>query len=749
MIYMCCIFLTLGNNINNDLSVNSYPHRANHKKIILIGGGHSHVTVVKHMGMKPIPNLNITLISENTYTPYSGMLPGLIAGHYSFDDCHIDLRKLCQWAGIRFIRSTVKKLDIENKKVICHQRPPLGYDLLSINTGSQPRQQTINGALQHGHAVKPINIFLSQWQQWLNSATAANRVYHIVMIGGGAAGVEVLLAMHHYIHNTSEIRAKFTLITSATTILSTHNKRVQNFFLQHLNQLGIKIVTNNKVTAITPHQLFLTDGQTLAVDFATLAVDAGAQPWIAESGLQCDNKGFIQVDKFLRSISHPDIFAVGDSAAFTPSPLPKAGVYAVRQGPILTSNLIATLKRRSLRPFKPQQRFLSILATGGRHAVASRGPLFAAGKWVWYWKNHIDRKFMARFNPIQKTTRNDNKGIPRETIQRGCCGEKISQRILQRVLKQLAVHPNPDIVNDLEDNAAIINLPAGIQWVQSVDFLRYVIDDPYLFGQIAASHSLGDIYAMGAKPHSAMVTTVIPSRQAAFMEEALLHLMLGILVILNNENATLIGGHSGEGSELAVGLAVNGTLTPGQALTKKGFSHGDRLILTKPIGVGVLLAANTAANCQGRWLDNAFKFMLQSNQKAAAILRANGAHGCTNITGLGLLRHLQEILFASQCSATITLDNIPVLDGALQCSAQGIKNIFYNDNKLSSYYQNYNGRHPVFPLLFDPQTAGGLLAGIPARFTDECLRALANAGYTAAKIGWIDNQRPEGIMIKE
>lgn len=359
------------------------------------------MTVIKQMGIKPTPGLEITLISEDTYTPYSGMLPGLIAGHYSFDDCHINLRQLCQWAGIRFLCGTVEQLDCKEKKIICHHLSPISYDLLSINTGSRPRQQTIDGALQYGCAVKPINTFLSQWRQWLISAMATNRIHQIIMIGGGAAGIEVILAMHYHIYNTSNIRAAFTLITSDRNILSAHNKCVQNFFIRHLNQLGITIITNQKVTAITPHELLLTDGQSLAVDFAALAIDAGAQPWLVESGLQCDSKGFIQVDKFLRSISHPDIFAVGDNAAFTPSPLPKAGVYAVRQGPVLTNNLIATLQRKPLRPFKPQHRFLSILTTGGRHAVASRGLFFAAGKWVWFWKNHIDRKFMARFSPTQ------------------------------------------------------------------------------------------------------------------------------------------------------------------------------------------------------------------------------------------------------------------------------------------------------------------------------------------------------------
>ncbi|MBA2483314.1 MAG: FAD-dependent oxidoreductase, partial [Nitrosomonas sp.] len=456
--------------------MNSPPLRPYIKNLILIGGGHSHIAVIKELGMKPLPGVRITLVSENTYTPYSGMLPGLIAGHYNFDDCHIDLRKLCQWANIRFISSKVKSINIKENKVICHQYPSLFYDLLSINTGSTPRLHTIHGALKYGHAVKPINKFISQWQLWLRAAATTTQTREIIVVGGGAAGIEVLLAMRYRLHNTGNIRAKFTLICSEESILSSHNQRVQKFFQQHLIALGIKIITNQKAVSITAHQLLLTNGQKLDVDFVTWAIDAGAQSWLAESGLQCDSKGFIQVDKFLRSISHPEVFAAGDSAAFTPSPLPKAGVYAVRQAPILTKNLIASLKKQSLHPFKPQHRYLSLLTTGERHAVASRGLLFAKGKWVWHWKNHIDRKFMARFNPAPMISRNKNDDNLNETMRCGGCGAKISSSILQKVLSQLAIRPHPDLVNSLGDDAAIINLPAGTQLIQSVDFFRGFID---------------------------------------------------------------------------------------------------------------------------------------------------------------------------------------------------------------------------------------------------------------------------------
>lgn len=381
------------------------PHK---KDLRLIGGGHSHITVIKKLGMNPIPGIKVTLISNNTLTPYSGMLPGLIAGHYTFEDCHIDLQKLCQWAGIEFICSEVQHIDPFAKEIHCHQYPSLRYDLLSINIGSQPALNEIKNATVYGHPIKPIKQFLQNWHQWLESAQTSRRPMQIAVIGSGAAGIEILLAMHYKLCSTTSIHADFTLICADQNILSSHNERVQAFFKHHLQTLGISIICGKHVVSVTQHQLVFTDNTMLNYDFSAWATHAGAQPWLAESGLKCDDRGFILVNQYLRSISHPDIFAAGDSAAFVPTPLPKAGVYAVRQGPILASNIIAQLENRHLLPFKPQHHFLSLLTTGERYAVASRGSLFARGKWAWLWKNYIDRTFMARFNPRSMANTNNS-----------------------------------------------------------------------------------------------------------------------------------------------------------------------------------------------------------------------------------------------------------------------------------------------------------------------------------------------------
>ena len=367
------------------------------KHLCLIGGGHSHVTVIKQWIKKPITDTHVTLVSPDIYTPYSGMLPGLIAGHYSYEDCHINLQRLCNWAGVQFLSNAVEMINPDLKTIHCTQLKSIKYDLLSINIGSRPAINDIKGADSFGSTVKPVKDFLNQWFEWIHAHSESKQKQHIVVVGGGAAGIEVLLAMHYRLRNTTSINAAFTLICADQTILPSHNPAVQNFFLRYLQSLNITVIKNCRVTTINLHQLHLQDGSFIQYDFTVWAIHAGAHPWPAKSSLKCNVHGFIKVDQYLRSISHPDIFAAGDSAAFMPRSIPKAGVFAVREGPILFKNLIASLKHQPLVPFRPQQNYLSLLTTGDRYAVVSYGAIFLRGKWVWHWKNHIDQTFMRQF----------------------------------------------------------------------------------------------------------------------------------------------------------------------------------------------------------------------------------------------------------------------------------------------------------------------------------------------------------------
>lgn len=361
--------------------------------------------------MHPIPEASLTLISSEALTPYSGMIPGLIAGHYAFKDCHIDLMKLCQWAGIRFVCGKVHTINSFTKQVYYGRQPPLSYDFLSINVGSQPALHQIQGASAYGHPVKPIEHFLQEWRHWYDSIHCLSYSPRVVVIGGGAAGIEILLAMHYTIHRKISVHSSFTLVCADQQILSSHHKQVQDFFDHHLQSLGITVIRGKRVMSVNEHQIILNDLTTLNYDFAAWCLHATAQPWLKESGIQCDEKGFVLVDQYLRSISHPDIFACGDAASFIPASLPKAGVYAVRQGPVLARNIAALLNNQRLSPYKPQRHYLSIITTGDRNAVASRGCFFAKGKWVWYWKKLIDQSFMARFHPKSPSGRNNPNDV--------------------------------------------------------------------------------------------------------------------------------------------------------------------------------------------------------------------------------------------------------------------------------------------------------------------------------------------------
>ena len=279
--------------------------------------------------------------------------------------------------------------------------------------------------------------------------------------------------------------------------------------------------------------------------------------------------------------------------------------------------------------------------------------------------------------------------------------------------------------------------PAGQQLVQSVDYFRAFIDDPYLLGRIAALHCLGDLYAMGARPHSALAIATIPWAVPAVMEQSLHQLMQGALRTLEPEQVTLLGGHSNEGAELAFGLSVNGYAAPGEILYKSGLRDGHALVLTKGIGTGTLLAANGAAAAQGRWIDAALTGMTQSSRAAAGILRQHGATACTDITGFGLLGHLLEMLRASGTGARLRMDAVPVLDGARECLARGYRSSLHENNRsnLAALVAPVMGATAqAIEILLDPQTAGGLLAGIPAAQTQGCVAALRAAGYRAAAV---------------
>ncbi len=435
------------------------------------------------------------------------------------------------------------------------------------------------------------------------------------------------------------------IVNAAPVLLPSHNALVRHYFVRELARRGIELHSGARVAAADAQGVTLADGRRLEAEQLVWATQAGAAAWPAAAGLACDADGFIRVDDCLQSVSHPNVFAAGDIAAL-PVPCPKSGVHAVREGQALASGLRRVAQGEAPVPYRAQRRFLSLVSTGDRRAVVSRGALFAAGRWAWRWKDRIDRAFMAMYR-VEPVAPPAPGAAP--AMRCGGCAAKIGGDALGRVLEDLARAPREGVEAGMEigDDAAVLVPPPGQRLVQSVDYFRSFIDDPFLVGQVSAVHALGDLLAMGARPHSALAIATVPFAAPRVMEQTLALLMQGALRTLDAEGVALIGGHSSEGAELAFGLSVNGYAAPGEILYKGGLRDGHALVLTKAIGTGTLLAANGAAAAQGRWIDAALAGMTQSSRAAAEILRRHGATACTDITGFGLLGHLLEMLRAS------------------------------------------------------------------------------------------------------
>ncbi|MEJ2316994.1 MAG: selenide, water dikinase SelD [Gammaproteobacteria bacterium] len=741
------------------------------KDIVLVGGGHAHVSVLRMFGMKPIPGVRLTVITRDIHTPYSGMLPGYVAGHYDYDEVHIDLGPLARFAGARLYHGEVDGIDTHEQLVHVPGRPPVHYDLLSINTGSRPRTIDVPGALEHAFPVKPIDKWLRDWEALQTRVVQSQGDFRIAVIGGGAGGVELALSTQHHLQSLLRAqgddvsRLHYMLLTDGPEILPTHNAGVRRRFMRVLDERGIKVQTGSKVVEVEADGVRLESGAFQSADAVLWVTMAAAPEWPAKSGLAVDDEGFIAVNRELRSTSHPKIFAAGDIASL-PDPRPKSGVFAVRQGPVLTENLRRAVSGRPLKSYKPQKNFLGLISTGDPYAIASRGNWSWEGKLLWKWKDWIDRRFMQRFNELPEMpgeTGPDISGIAdKEAIRElstlamrcGGCGAKVGSTVLSRVINRLPPQRRDDVLIGLDspDDAAAFEVPPGKVMVQSVDYFRAFIDDPYTFGRIAANHALGDIFAMGAEAQSALAIATVPYGREQIVEQTLADVLSGALDTLAPTGAILAGGHSSEGAELAFGLTVNGLIARDALLRKGGMQAGDALILTKPIGTGTLFAADMRGKARGRWVDGAIQSMLVSSQTAAAALYRHGATACTDVTGFGLLGHLVEMTRASDTDVRLELDAIPLLDGAEQTVAAGILSSLQPQNvRLRRAVRNPDALsdHPRYPLLFDPQTAGGLLASVPADRAPGCVEELHDLGYTQAVIiGSVEPRSSEEAPIQ-
>jgi len=726
------------------------------KDLVLIGGGHSHAIALRMFGMKPLPGVRITLLTEASDTPYSGMLPGHVAGFYSREECHIDLRRLAQFAQAQLYIDQAIGLDLENKQVICAHRPPVAFDVVSIDIGSTPATVSVPGATEYAIPAKPISQLLAHWDHFVeNVKQNPQQPIRIGVVGGGAGGVELTLSLQSHLQSiltqhSSDL--EIHLLHRNAELMPSYNKWVRRHFQEILQQRQVQLHLQENVSEVQPQKVVCESGLKIECDRIFWVTQASAPEWLRTSGIATDTDGFVQVNDYLQSISHPDVFAAGDVATMIDHPRPKAGVFAVRQGKPLFENLQRSLIDKPLKPYKPQKQYLSLIGTGDGKAIAARGAFgFGPYQLLWHWKDWIDRRFMERFSNLPEMKQGDNNqnnslliSSPHPSPMRCAgCGSKIGSTVLARVLAQIQ-HEQPQVNRqdiliglDAPDDAAVVQVPTNMAMVHTIDYFRALINDPYLFGQISANHCLSDIFAMGAVPQSALAIATLPYALEAKVAETLFQLLSGAVKILAESNTPLVGGHTTEGAELAFGLSCNGLVHPDKLLRKSGMQPGQVLILTKALGTGTLFAAQMRQQAKGKWIDSAVESMLLSNAAAATCFLEHEATACTDITGFGLLGHLMEMVQASHVAVELQMSAIPVLDGAIETTQQGIVSSLHAENlRVSRYISNLTKveNHHCYPLLFDPQTSGGLLAALPQQKASDCLAALRKLGYSDCQI---------------
>ncbi len=364
------------------------------KRLVLAGGGHAHLNVLKTLAAGAWPGVEVVLISPYARQIYSGMLPGWIAGHYQLDQCAAELSPLAAAAGVRFVEDSVVGMDATRQQVHCKSVGELSYDVLSLDTGAQVN---VGGLATTGATllpIRPLEQFIVGWVHQLAAFIAAGQA-RVAVVGGGAAGIELALAVRHRLASLLGPQRAEVFLVEGGSLLAGHGQGVLERVVKALAERGVQRVPG--LAAGSPNGLQLADGRELAVDCVIAATGVSAPPWLAGSGLQLAQDGFVAVGDGQQSVSHPNVFAGGDVASRIDAPHAKSGVYAVRAGPVLSENLKRFLAGQKIAPHQPQRRTLYLLATGPREAIVSWGGWSASGRWAWRWKDWIDRRFMRQY----------------------------------------------------------------------------------------------------------------------------------------------------------------------------------------------------------------------------------------------------------------------------------------------------------------------------------------------------------------
>ncbi len=727
-------------------------------QIVLIGIGHTNAHIVRMWKMRPIPNCQLVCISDHPIATYSGMLPGVLSGQYIPAEMEIDLVRLCRSTGCRLVVSEFDAIDRKKKRIRFPDRADLEYDWLSIGIGSQP---SFDGVQVRDTAslvtIKPMQTFLERLSSRIVQAGSLNTAkVRCLIVGGGLGSIEAALCLanrkskfndkvlnHQQLPKALNATSglDITLLTASSQpgkgMTASAIRRIE----RALAKSEVRLITNERVSAIDAGGVVTESGKKLEAEIVVWATAAIAKSEMERTSLELDNRGFAKTRSTLQSVADDSIFVVGDSGSMVESPTDKAGVFAVRQGPVLWKNLNQIVEGKPLESYVPQQDFMKLINVGDGTAIGQiRGRSFG-GRFAWWLKDRIDRKFMAMYQDYSLESAMKQADPVSEQSQMRClgCGGKIGGQLLHAALEEIDWSTDSGVV-DFEaakaDDAAIIHTD-GKDITVSTDFFASPVDDPWLAGRISVLNAISDLYVMGAQPTAALALVQINEGHPRGQLRMLRELMAGTAHELKKAGIAMAGGHTIEGERLATGFTIIGRqVTSPQK--KSGLRPGDALILSKPLGSGTILAAMMQNRVDGRrWHDFA-RSLIVGNAIALEIAQRHKLSAMTDVTGFGFAGHLSEMLRASHASAEIGQALIPCFDGFGEQAVSGVASTLAPGNEEFSLPVRWKAtKDPAIALaLFDPQTCGGILLGCPEESAQQIVDELVIAGHPkAARIG--------------
>ena len=719
--------------------------------VVLLGVGHTNAHVLRMWKMNPISDANLVCVSNFPVATYSGMMPGVLAGQYPQESMEIDLVRLCRSAGARLVISEVTGLDVEKQELLFADRPALRFDQLSIGVGSVPTFDGVNiESDENLLAIKPMQTFLQRLDARLASYDRKHAV-KVAIVGGGIGSIETAFCLKKKLLDEGRAH-QISLVTRASEVGKGLATSTQKVIETQLDAKEIELIKGRAVIGIEQDKLRLDTQKLLDVDVVIWGTGAVAPKLLESLPLEKDERGFIATKPTLQSLSSDTIYAVGDTGTIAGHETDKAGVFAVRQGPVLWRNIQNVLEDRRMAPYEPQSEYLKLINTADGKSIAQRKGRGHYAQWCWWLKDRIDRKFMEMYQDYEPMPMDEMPAEDSEELMRCLgCGGKIGGQILSSVLSELEIPKHEDVVIGLEepDDAAVIRTP-GEQISVTTDFFASPLDDPYLTGRIAVLNSASDCFVMGAQPNAALAIVQLPTVHSRQQRQIMRELMTGSVEELARMGATIVGGHSIEGPRLMAGFTVMGNQVAD--VKKKGqLDTGDLLILSKPVGTGIMLAAWMQCQLNGRSYQPLIDSMLLSNQIAIQLAKTSGVTAMTDVTGFGLAGHLQEMLVASNKSARLQLDQIPLLPGCQQLIEAGIESTLAPDNRMIMDRIRFHGidiKSPKAAALFDPQTGGGLLFGVKQDSANESLKMLADNGFEHACVIGQVVESDSGIAIQ-